>query len=159
MNIVSIKSHKDHHDYLLNEDDKTVLKLRFKNDTHIARIETEKERRVLHVEDEGLLRTVLVLKNEYGIRIGSLSYDNFSTTHGIVDIESIKYRFHVNQAASSELYIYKGSRKNLIYNCQLSTEDKNSKTATASIIIAVSWYLYLKDESKKQPVFNEAIIL
>jgi len=159
MNIISVKSSQDHQDYLLKEDEKTVLKLRYKNDTHVARVETENERRVLLIEDEGLLRTMLVLKNEYGIRIGSLNYDNFSITHGIVDIENTKYRFNIGQTVTPGLYIYKGSRKNLIYSCQLSTEDKNSKTATASLIIAVSWYLFLKEEKKAHHAFNEAIIL
>ena len=159
MNIVSVNNNQDHHEYLLKEDDKTVLKLAYKNDTHIARIETEKEKRVLIIEDEGLLRTLLVLKNEYGVRIGSLNYDNFSAAHGAVDIENVKYRFNVSQAASPELNIYKGSRKNLIYSCQLPVHDKNSKAATASLIIAVSWYLFLREEKKLQHTFNEAIIL
>ena len=140
----------------MKEDDKTVLKLIYKNDLHIARIETEKERRVLIIEDEGLLRTLLVLKNEYGIRIGSLNYDNFSATHGTVDIENVKYRFDSKQ---TELQIYKGSRRNLIYTCQLSIEGNNSKTALASLIIAVSWYLYLKGIAQTSHVFHEAIIL
>lgn len=159
MNIISVKSYPDHQEYLLKEDDKTVLKLRYKNDVHIARVETEKERRVLLIEDEGLLRTLLVLKNEYGIRIGALHYDNFSITHGTVDIENTKYRFQVNQTSLPELYIYKGSRKNLIYSCQLPTEDKNSRSAMGSLIIAVSWYLFLKGVSQTHRAFNEAIIL
>jgi len=162
MNIVSVKSILGQQDYLLKEDDKTVLKLRYKNDLHIARVETEQERRVLIIEDEGLLRTKLVLKNEYGIRIGSLNYDNFSVTHGTVDIENTKFRFYVNDQASTELHIYKGSRKNLIYSCQLSFEDvkaKDIKQPLASLIISVSWYLFLKGISKQTHAFNEAIIL
>lgn len=159
MNIVSVQNNPGQEDFLLKEDDKTVLKLRYKNDVHVARVETEKERRVLIIEDEGLLRTRLVLKNEYGIRIGSLNYDNFSITHGSVDIENTKYRFDVKQHESLELRIYKGSRRNLVYNCRLAIEDKNSKTALASLIIAVTWYLFLNGVSKTQHVFNEAIIL
>ena len=40
---------------------------------HIARVETEDERRVLIIDDEGLLTIKKAIKNEYGIRIGSLS--------------------------------------------------------------------------------------
>ena len=159
MNIVFINSNQEHQEYFLKEDEKTVLKLRYKDDLHIARVETDKERRVLIIEDEGLLRTLLVLKNEYGVRIGSLNYDNFSGTHGAVDIENTKYKFDLTQTALPELYIYKGSRKNLIYSCQLSIENHISKTTIASLIIAVSWYLFLKEEVKGDHVFNEAIIL
>lgn len=159
MNIVSLQSNPGQQDYLLKEDDKTVLKLRYKNDVHIARVETENERRVLIIEDEGLLRTLLVLKNEYGVRIGSLHYDNFSATHGTVDIENNKYRFDMKQKESPELHVYKGSRRNLIYSCQLTIENNHSKTAMASLIIAVTWYLFLKGEIKTSHAFGEAIIL
>ena len=73
MNTVSVKNLSGQQDYILKEDDKTVLKLRYKNDLRTARVETDTERRVLMIEDEGLLRTKLVLKNEYGVRIGSLN--------------------------------------------------------------------------------------
>ncbi len=159
MNIVSLKNNPGRQDYLLTEDDKTVLKLCYKNDAHIARVETEKERRVLIIEDEGLLRTLLILKNEYGVRIGSLSYDNFSVTQGVVEIENIKYRFRIHQFATPELHIYKGSYKNLIYSCQLLVENNKSKNALASLIIAVSWYLFLKGKVKTDHAFHEAIIL
>jgi len=162
MNIVSVKQLPGQQDYLLKEDDKTVLKLQYKKDLHTARVETEKERRVLIIDDEGLLKTKSVLKNEYGIRIGSLNYDNFSDTHGSVDIENIKYRFIVKNSETPELNIYKGSRRNLIYNCQLVFDDISSTikgSQTASLIIAVSWYLFLKEEIKAHHVLNEAIIL
>ena len=159
MNIVSIQNNPGQRDYFLKEDDKTVLKLRYKNDLHVARVETEKEKRVLLIEDEGLLRTRLVLKNEYGVRIGSLNYDNFSVTHGAVDIENTKFRFDLKQKESPELHVYKKSRRDLIYSCQLSIEKNSSKTALASLIIAITWFLFLKDETQKHHVFNEAIIL
>ena len=109
MNIVSVKNIAGQQDYLLKEDGTTVLKLRYKKDMHTARVETEKERRVLIIDDEGLLKTRLILKNEYGVRIGSLSYDNFSDTHGSVEIENLKYRFIITHLAAPELKIYKGS--------------------------------------------------
>ena len=163
MNIASVKTNPGQQEYLLKEDDKTVLKLKYKEEVHTVRIETENERRVLIIEDEGLLRTRLVLKNEYGVRIGSLNYDNFSATHGSVDIENNKFRFNVKEeAAKTELQIFKGSRKALIYSCELTFEDKKAKAvkhALASLIISVTWYLFLKGASKTRHAFNEAIIL
>ena len=162
MNIVSVKQLPGQQEYLLKEDDKTVLKLCYKKDLHTARVETEKERRVLIIDDEGLLKTKSVLKNEYGVRIGSLNYDNFSDSQGSVDIENIKYRFNVKNGEALELNIYKGSRRNLVYNCQLLSDDISSRikgAQTASLIIAISWYLFLKEAVKLVPAFNEAIIL
>lgn len=160
MNIVSVKSNSGQQDYILKEDDKTVLRLRYKNDLHTARVETETERRVLMIEDEGLLWTRLVLKNEYGVRIGSLSYDNFSDNQGSVEIEGTKFRFFIQYTPKPELHIYKGSRHNKIYNCQFDdmNENKTQKQPPA-FTIALSWYLFLKGLIKVKPAFNEAIIL
>ena len=162
MNIVSVKQLPGQQDYLLKEDDKTVLKLCYKNDLHTARVQTENERRVLTIDDEGLLKTKSVLKNEYGIRIGSLNYDNFSDTQGSVDIENIKYRFIVMKGETPELNIYKGSHRNLIYNCRVVLGDIKSRvkgSQAASLIIAISWYLFLQESVHQQHAFNEAIIL
>ena len=161
MNIVSVKNNQGQHDYLLKEHNKAVLTLRYKDDLHIARVETENERRVLSIQDEGLLRSKFVLKNEYGVRIGSLYYDNFSDTNGTVEIENAKYRFVVKQGSTPELYIYKGSRRNLIYTCQLSNEEvatKETRYQSAAFTIALSWYLFLKGIMKGHHEFNEAII-
>ena len=141
MNIVSVKHSSGQQEYFLKEAEKIVLTLRYKQDLHTARLETENERRVLIIADEGLLRTRLVLKNEYGVRIGSLVFDNFSDSHGTVEIENTKYRFFQETASTPELNIYKGSRRNLIYSCQLSYDDnsRRTKSQSSSFIIAVSW--------------------
>lgn len=161
MNIVSLKSIPGQQDYILKEEDKTVLKLRYKNDLHIARVETENERRVLMIEDEGLLWTKLVLKNEYGIRIGSLNYDNFSATHGSIDIENTRYKFSVQNGKTPELTIYKGPRRDLVYSCQLKIDNysKEMRSQAPALIIAISWYIFLKNVTISMPAFHEAIIL
>lgn len=160
MNIVSVKDISGQQDYILKEDDKTVLKLRYKNDLRTARVETETERRVLMIEDEGLLRTKLVLKNEYGVRIGSLSYDNFSDTQGSIEIEGTKFRFLIQHNPKPELHIYKGSRHNKIYNCLIDDMNDNKKQRQSpAFAIALSWYLFLKGLINVRPAFNEAIIL
>jgi len=164
MNIVSVKNNSGQQDYILKEDEKIVLRLHYKKELHTARIETETEKRVLVIEDEGLLRTRLILKNEYGVRIGSLSYDNFSDTHGSVEIENTKFRFLIqHNTPASELHIYKGSRRNEIYNCQLSFDDTNNakgiKYQPPAFTIALSWYLFLKGSVKEKTAFNEAFIL
>lgn len=160
MNIVSLKRSPGQQDYILKEESKAVLKFRYKNDLHIARLETENEKRVLKIYDEGLLKTKLVLKNEYGVRIGSLFYDNFSDTRGSVDIENTRFRFDVQQGEKPQLDIYKGSRRNHVYSCQLAFDNNSKETRqqSSSLIIAVSWYLFLKN-AMAVPVLSDAIIL
>jgi hypothetical protein len=160
MNIIAIKRIPGLDSYQLKENDNTVLEIRYKPDMHTARVVTHEERRVLIIENEGLLRIKMAIKNEYGISIGSLIYDNFSDTNGSVEIENTRFRFSIQHTPVPELHIYKG-RRNLIYSCQLSFDDNNTKEAksqSASFIIAVSWYLFLKGAGKEKTVFNETII-
>ncbi|HET6722947.1 MAG TPA: hypothetical protein VFH07_09370 [Chitinophagaceae bacterium] len=161
MNIIAIKRIPGLDSYELKENDDTVLEIRYKPDMHTARVVTHAERRVLIIENEGLLRIKMAIKNEYGIRIGSLSYDNFSDTHGSVEIEKTRYRFRIQHTPAPELHIYKG-RRDLIYSCQLSFDDnhlKEAKSQSASFIIAVSWYLFLKEGVKTTPAFTTTAIL
>ena len=160
MNIIAIKRIPGLDSYHLKENDNTVLEIRYKPDMHTARVVTHEERRVLIIENEGLLRIKMVIKNEYGIQIGLLTYDNFSDTHGSVEIENARFRFSIQHSPVPELHIYKG-RRDLIYSCQLSFDDNNIKEAksqSASFLIAVSRYLILKGAGKRKPAFNEANI-
>ena len=162
MNSISYKKISGQDNYQLKQNNETVLDITYNPETHIARVETNNERRALIIENEGLLRIKMVVKNEYGVRIGSLTYDNFSDTHGSVEIEDSRFRFIIQNEPRPELHICKGSRRNLIYNCQLVFDDISSRikgSQTASLIIAVSWYLFLKDAVRLMPTFNEAIIL
>ena len=134
MNIIAIKRIPGLDSYQLKENDNTVLEIRYKPDMHTARVVTHEERSVLIIENEGLLRIKMAIKNEYGISIGSLIYDNFSDTHGSVEIEKTKYRFLIQYAPVPELHIYKG-RRNLIYSCQLSFDDNNVKRSKITICI------------------------
>src|SRR4026207_1211808 len=110
MNIIAIKRIPGLDSYQLKENDNTVLEIGYKPEMHTARVVTHHERRVLIIENEGLLRIKMAIKNEYGVRIGSLTFDNFSDAHGSVEIEDTKYRFAIQYAPVPELHIYKGRR-------------------------------------------------
>src|SRR4030095_7754142 len=162
MNRISYKKASGQDNFQLRENGETVLEINYKPETHIARVETNNERRALIIENEGLLRIKLVVKNEYGVRIGSLTYDNFSDTHGSVEIEDCRFRFIIQHEPKPELHIYKGTRRNLIYSCDLSFNNDHSKdirSVSASSIIAVSWYLFLKGVGTEKTVFAGANIL
>lgn len=163
MNIIYVKSIPGQKNYLLKENEKTVLKFNYKPESHIARVETEFERRVLIIDDEGLLKSRFILKNEYGIKIGQMIFDSFSNYSGTVEIEDTRYRFNLQHTSTYELSLYKNSRKNLVYRCLLSFDEKNDdpagdnrifKTQTSSLIIAVAWYLVLKKAEKQTPEFS-----
>lgn len=154
MNQVMRFSSSDHQDFIFKEDEKTVLKLRFNTQLSTARIETENKKRVFIIEDEGLVRTRLVLKNEYGVRIGYLVFDGWDERKGVVQIESTHFRFALTKNPSHELRIYSYTGKKLIYSCSLSFEPRYNFTLSGnhyqsdlkeyppSFVLAVSWYVF-----------------
>jgi len=154
MNVVINKSSIGNEEYILQENDKTILKVRYRKDLHTARVETVNEQRILIIENEGLLRIRLAIKNEYGVVIGQMTFDNWSDSHGVVQIENIRYRFTVNSKSSPELFIYKDTRRNLIYQCNLSFGPGNQsqlKEQAFAFIISIAWYLHLKAIEEKKP--------
>jgi hypothetical protein len=162
MNFISENHLAGQEVYYLKEDGQTVLRFRLRQELHIVRLETAHEQRVLMIENEGLIRTKLVLKNEYGIRIGHLAYDNFSNSHGSMEIEGASFRFSFQQEPQPELNIYRGSRSGLVYSCKISVEENGLRNTTSRIskfIIAVCWYLFLKNLPEEKLALSEAIIL
>lgn len=163
MNSIIRRSSAEYEDFLFKEADKIVLKLRFNFFLSTARIEIENEKRVFIIEDEGLLKTKLVLKNEYGVRMGQLVFDNWYEQHGTVQIENSRFRFTIRKTPSAELQIYKNSGKNLIYTCILSFESRDnlpgtgrahqfiSKNYPSSYILALSWYLLQQSVRQEEP--------
>jgi len=153
MNIIALKRIPGQENFQLKENNNTVVEIRYKPEMHTARVETREEKRVLIFEEESFLKIRLVIKNEYGIRIGSLAWDNFSDTHGAVEIENLKLRFAIQNKSEPELMIYKG--REIIYSCQLALLGNNIKelrSQVSSSIIAVSWYLYHKIAAQQPAV-------
>jgi len=157
MNVIIKKISIGNEEYTLKENDKTILKVRYRRDMNTARVETINEQRILIIQNEGLLKIRMAIKNEYGVEIGQMFYDNWSDNQGVVQIDKIRYRFTLTAVSSLELYIYKGTRKNLVYQCSLALEKDSLlhlKEQTPAFIISIAWYLHLQDikENKSQLV-------
>jgi uncharacterized UPF0146 family protein len=145
MNIITVKTIPGQESFQLKENDDTVLEICYKTELHTARVRTNNERRVLIIEDESFLKIKLAIKNEYGVPIGSLTWDNFSDTQGSVEIEGIKFRFIIADESSPYLEIYKNRK--LIYSCQMALDKssiKEMRSHSSSSVIAVTWYLCQK---------------
>lgn len=157
MNKVSVKQSKGHIKYQLDENGHTVLKLNHNVESNTLRIQTEFLQRALIIEDEGLLKAKWVLKNEYGVKMGQLMYDNFNQRHGSFEIEGSRFRFIVQNDSVNELHIYKSSGKKVLYSCSFSNDVINNDSNisfTHPIIFAVSWYLFMKNVDQKDFAFS-----
>ena len=145
MNSIALKKVTGHDNFQLKENGKTVLEISYNPEMHTARVRSNEARRVLIIEDESFFKVKMSIKNEYGIRIGTLAWDNFSNTHGAIDIEGAKFRFVISYEQTPHVEIYKGKKS--VYDCQLSFSAADHKVVryeSSSSVIAVSWYLFLK---------------
>jgi len=160
MNTISIDHGSEYEQFYLTENNKRVLKFRYNKQAHTARIQTVIGRRLIIIEEEGLIKTRITLKNEYGVGIGALHYNNFSDHSGSIEIENFGFRFLLKgkENSSMELQIFKQHTNDVYYSCLIhsdgnlltsQTGQQLHKTQNASYIIAVSWYLYLKSVSKE----------
>jgi len=153
MNIVTKKNLGDHDEYQLNENGKTILKVMHRRDLNTARVETTKGQRVLIIENEGLIKERIVIKNEYGVEIGQLAFNNWSDNHGIIQIENFKYKFHLNNREKTEMLIFNDSGKTLLYQCLLSFESdllSHLKEQLSAITVSIAWSLHLKSVGEKE---------
>jgi hypothetical protein len=153
MNLATRISSGDYEDYVLKENEHTILKLRYKSKSNTARIETEIDQRIFIIEDEGLLKTRLVFKNEYGVSMGRLFFDGWSENHGVVETIDTRFRFVIRSGPAAGIMLYRNSRRNLVYSCNLSFEPLEHSTTTgtqninliknriAPFIISLSWYM------------------
>ena len=156
MNLVVVKRLPGQDIYKLMENENTVLSVRYKPELHTARVESEKGQRILIIDNEGLLRNKKAIKNEYGVKIGSLHFDNFSDHSGVIEFDNSKYKFDIVKQPVSELHIYNHSKSKLIYKCNIAIDKSNdelSNDQNSSFLIAVSWYLFVSSKSKKELAF------
>lgn len=153
MNVIIKRISKGKEEYILKEGDEKMLRIKYRNDLHTVRLETESDQRLLIIENEGLIKTRLSIKNEYGIEIGQMFFDNWSDKYGSVLIEGIRYRFQIKNSTTPELVFYKNSVKKISYQCLLSFETENrsdSKDIVSALLISTAWYLVLNGISETQ---------
>jgi hypothetical protein len=137
--------------YTLYNDNRKILSLTLNPFSNSARIELDKEKRVFLIRKEGFRRKKLVLRNEYGIKIGELGHEN---KQDFIDLNNDRFYYTFHNAPMSELVLYKGSKDAPVISCSLDTTDGNpsiefNKTRTSEtfshtgLLVALCWYMFL----------------
>jgi len=146
--VASTSNNEVHHLY---KDDKKILTLSFNPFSNSARVECEKQKRVFLIRKEGFLRNKIVLRNEYGIKIGELGHDN---KENFIDVNDERFYYNIDNNPLPELVLYKESKDRPFVTCGLSTKegnqavkftkDKNlADTTHPGLLMALCWYMFL----------------
>lgn len=131
--------------YALWNDGRKLLTLAFQQGSNFVRIEYGGEKRMFNIRYEGILKNRLVMRNEYGVRIGQIVEKNDS----VIAWNDEKLHYAIQSDASPKVIIYKDSVDSPLAECDLKLENDNgilpSVRASAtqhSLLLALCWYLY-----------------
>ncbi len=139
--------------YELWHDDKKLLTLEFHPSTNSARIEYADEKRVFLIRKEGFLKNKTVLRNEYGVRMGRLGYENGHGSEGFIELNDEKFSYSIDNNPLSEISIYRDNKEKPFVVCGLRADKGNtsvqfSKSGELSppqhfLLMSLCWYLFL----------------
>lgn len=138
-----IDSNPDNEIYHLYKEDKVILRLTLHPFSNTARVECEKQKRIFLIRKEGFRRNKIVLRTEYGIRIGELGQEN---GNHYININDERFFYAQPEDSKSELVLFKESPDNPFVTCSLDNFKKDkqlSGTSHPGLLIALCWYMFL----------------
>lgn len=143
--------------YALRNNGRKLLTLAFNSSSNFAKIEYEGEKRAFILRYEGIFRNKMVMRNEYGVRLGQVSAelkDNF------IALNDEKLFYTITDDKEPKLIIYKESPENPLAVCELKLENDKSilpsvkSLATQhSLLLALCWYLFSPVAKNNIPEF------
>ena len=125
-----------------------LLTLDYHPFTNAARIEHAAERRVFMIRREGFLRNRIVLRNEYGVRIGQLNTDKGSSRSGNIELENEKFNYVFSDSEQRQLQMSRDQSGEPPVICDFKHGMPFHELGTLSpsqqcLLMAFSWYLCL----------------
>ena len=152
-----------HEIYHLFKGDKKMLTLNFNPFSNSARVDIDKEKRVLLIRKEGFMKRKTVLRSEYGIKIAELGHDN---KNEFIDVNGDRFFYTIHDNPLAELILYKESKHKPLITCSLNID--NGKTSIefnkakiaetfscTGLLMALCWYMFLP--AAKETVPEQAI--
>lgn len=132
--------------YALWNNGRKLLTLDF-HSTNYARIECDGEKRAFMIRYEGFLKNKLVMRNEYGIRIGHVSSEN---NENFISLNDERLFYTITNEKEPRAIIYKESKEKPLAVCALNLGNDKSILPSAnlsvthqSLLLALCWYLFL----------------
>jgi hypothetical protein len=142
--------------YALWNNGRKLLTLAF-HSTNFVRIERAGEKRAFMIRYEGFLKNKLVMRNEYGIRIGQASAEN---NENVIALNDERFFYTITDEKEPQVIIYKESKENPLAVCALNLDnDKNilpsanSSATYQSLLLALCWYLFLPVVKENVPEY------
>jgi hypothetical protein len=117
-----------------------LLTLAYHPASGTLRMSADDEKRVFLIGREGFLRRRTVLRNEYGIRIGQLTYDNNQNNQGLIDVYEEDFNYILQSNPDPKASIYRNTELLTVAALPGISEDINSDNYDL-LMLLLCWYL------------------
>ena len=135
-------------------EDKKLMTLEYHPFTNSARIESADEKRVFLIRKEGFLRNKTVLRDEYGMRVGELSYEKFHSNEGTIELLDEKFSYRIENNPVTAFRIFRDDNKDTPFvkcglkadkgNTSLEFEKENELSQSQHfLLMSLCWYMFL----------------
>jgi len=145
-----------YHIYELAKDNLQLLSLAFDPATQTARVDCNETKRAFRIEKQGFFKRRIVLKNEYGVNLGELSYEKPGANQGFIDMNGERFFFGLRDNNQQELVIYKSTSEEPILSCNLSYDKQQGEQLKqpltevySHLLMALGWFLFLPVAKEK----------
>jgi hypothetical protein len=132
--------------YALWNDGRKLLTLGFQSTSNFVKIESEGQKRAFTIRHEGFLKNKVVMRNEYGVKIGYIANEN---KENLIAFNDEKLRYTIVNDSEPRVIIYRESPDKPLAVCALKLENDKSvlpsvKTGAThqSLLLALCWYLF-----------------
>src|SRR4030095_4912356 len=126
--------------YELWNSKKKLLALAYHPASGTLRVSAGNEKRVFLIGREGFLRRRTVLRNEYGIRIGQLTYDNNQDNLGTIDVYEEDFTYILQNDPDPKASIHRGTELLAVSELPAISDDINSDNYDL-LMLVLCWYI------------------
>ena len=117
-----------------------LLTLAYHPASGTLRVTADDEKRVFLIGREGFLRRRTVLRNEYGIRIGQLTYDNNQDNQGLIDVYEEGFTYALQGDPNPKATIYRNTEVLAASELPVISQDINSDNYDL-LMLMLCWYI------------------
>jgi hypothetical protein len=157
MNWETVTSGIGHKVYALWSNGRKLLTLAFNSSSNFAKIEYGDEKRAFIIRYEGMFKNKMVMRNEYGIRLGQISAEN---KENFIDLNDERLFYTITDEKYPRVIIYKESPTKPLAICALQLDNgkgvlpavRNSATQH-SLLLTLCWYLFSPVAKENIPEF------
>ena len=131
-------------EFQLQEDDVTSMIMKFHPDQQTVRISHAGTKRLYFFEQSG--NNKLVIRNEYGVKVGKILYDRWLHANGIIEFNGKKFRHELHNEEDS-LILFDTKKHNTLVKCKVLTKTIVNQVHAALMLTLCNYLLVpeLKD--------------